>query len=40
MKEYIDDNFAKLEEYLKGCTINKTKDSFFTITIDRQSLPS
>ena len=33
-KEYIDDNFPKLQEYLKGCTINKTKDSFFTITID------
>ena len=33
-KEYIDDNFPKLQEYLKGCSINKTKDSFFTITIE------
>ena len=33
-KEYIDDNFAKLQEYLKSCSINKKKDSFFAITID------
>ena len=33
-KEYIDDNFPKLQEYLKGCSVNKTKDSFFTITIE------
>ena len=33
-KEYIDDNFTKLQEYLKGCATNKTKDSFYTITID------
>lgn len=33
-KEYIDDNFPKLQEYLKGCSINKTKDSFFAITIE------
>ena len=33
-KEYIDDNFAKLQEYLKECSIKKSKDSFFTITID------
>jgi hypothetical protein len=33
-KEYIDDNFAKLQEYLKECATNKAKDSFYTITID------
>ncbi len=33
-KEYIDDNFAKLQEYLRDCATNKTKDSFYTITID------
>ncbi len=33
-KEYIDDNFPKLQKYLKGCSINKTKDSFFAITIE------
>ena len=33
-KEYIDDNFAKLQEYLKGCATNNTKDSFHAITID------
>lgn len=33
-KEYIDDNFAKLQEYLRDCATNKTKDPFYTITID------
>ena len=33
-KEYIDDNFAKLQEYLKGCAVKQTNDSFYSITID------
>ena len=33
-KEYIDDNFTKLQIYLRECMVNKTKDSFFNITID------
>ena len=33
-KEYIDDNFTKLQKYLRECMVNKTKDSFFNITID------
>ena len=33
-KEYIDDNFDKLQTYLKECSTNKQKDSFYTTTID------
>lgn len=25
-KEYIDDNFAKLQEYLKGCAVKQTNE--------------
>lgn len=33
-KEYIDDNFEKLQTYLKECSTNKQKDSFYSTTID------
>ena len=33
-KEYIDDNFDKLQTYLKECSTNKQKDSFYSTTID------
>ena len=33
-KEYIDDNFDKLQTYLKECSLNKEKDTFYTTTIN------
>ena len=33
-KEYIDDNFDKLQTNLKECSTKKQKDSFYSTTID------
>ena len=33
-KEYIDDNFSKLQSYLKDCAVKNNKDSFYATTID------
>ena len=33
-KEYIDDNFDKLQSYLRDCTEKNSKDSFYTTTIE------
>ena len=33
-KEYIDDNFDKLQNYLKECVANKKKDTFYETTIN------
>lgn len=33
-KEYIDDNFQALQKYLKDCSSNKDKDSFYVTTVD------
>ena len=33
-KEYIDDNFDKLQTYLKECSAKRQKDSFYSTTID------
>lgn len=33
-KEYIDDNFVKLQNYLRECNESGTHDSFYTITIN------
>lgn len=33
-KEYIDDNFSKLQGYLKDCSVKNDKDSFYKTTID------
>ena len=33
-KEYIDDNFDKLQTYLKDCSPQTPKDSFYSTTID------
>lgn len=32
-KEYIDDNFDKLQSYLQKCSINNENDSFYEITL-------
>ena len=33
-KEYIDDNFAKLQSYLRDCAEHGTKDAFYNTTIE------
>lgn len=33
-KEYIDDNFSKLQAYLKTCSTGNRKDAFYTVTIE------
>lgn len=33
-KEYIDDNFEKFQTYLKDCSPQSTKDSFYSTTIN------
>lgn len=33
-KEYIDDNFDKLQNYLQKCSMNNDKDSFYEITLN------